>query len=91
MREAFQGRKKWRGVLAAGADDSSWRLELPVVKPVSKTLVLNSDDVEGLPKKIEGVAVISPTEMVVFNDSDFGIEGDKNKSFRISFEEPVLK
>jgi ribosome maturation factor RimP len=37
LREAFQGRKKWRGVLAAGADDSSWRLELPVVKPVSKT------------------------------------------------------
>lgn len=61
------------------------------IKPVAKTLVLNTDDVAGLPKKIEGVAVMSPTEMIVFNDSDFGIEGDANKALRVTFKEPMLK
>lgn len=66
-------------------------IEAKGLKPVVKTLVLNADDVEGLPKKIEGVAVISPTEMIVFNDSDFGIEGDANKAFRVTFTSPVLQ
>jgi hypothetical protein len=66
-------------------------LEAKGIKPVVKTLVLNSDDVEGLPKKIEGVAVMSPTEMIVFNDSDFGIEGDANKALRVTFGSPVLQ
>lgn len=61
------------------------------IKPVTKTLVLNTDDVDGLPKKIEGVAVMSPTEMIVFNDSDFGIEGDANRALRVTFKEPVLR
>jgi ribosome maturation factor RimP len=39
LREAFQGRKKWRGALmAAGeADGQSWRLVLPADKPLSRT------------------------------------------------------
>ena len=41
LREAFQGRKKWRGVLAASedaaADGQAWRLVLPAAKPLSRT------------------------------------------------------
>lgn len=42
LREAFQGRKKWRGVLAeavdvAAAAGHAWRLVLPAVKPLSRT------------------------------------------------------
>ncbi len=40
LREAFQNRKKWRGVLAAGADGvlgTAWRLVLPDDKPLSRT------------------------------------------------------
>jgi len=44
LREAFQGRKKWRGVLAAAdaapgaqADGQAWRLLLPQDKPLSRT------------------------------------------------------
>lgn len=29
LRQPFQNRRKWRGVLAAGVDDQHWRLELP--------------------------------------------------------------
>ncbi|MFO1121397.1 MAG: esterase-like activity of phytase family protein [Hyphomicrobiales bacterium] len=61
------------------------------IVPLKKALVLNSDDVEGLPKKIEAVAVMSPTEMIVINDSDFGIEGDSNQIRRITFREPLLQ
>ena len=66
-------------------------IESKGIKPVVKTLLLDSDDVEGMPKKIEGVAVMSPTEMIVFNDSDFGIEGDTNKALRVTFASPVLQ
>ena len=66
-------------------------LEAKGIKPVAKTLVLSSDDVDGLPKKVEGVAVVSPTEMILFNDSDFGIEGDGNIALRVTFAEPVLQ
>ena len=37
LRESFQDRKKWRGELAAGTDDQSWRLILPAGKPLSRT------------------------------------------------------
>ena len=36
-------------------------------------------------------ARLSPTEMIVFNDSDFGIEGDGNIINRVTFSEPVLQ
>lgn len=37
------------------------------------------------------VSWASPTGMIAFNDSDFGIEGDGNKSLRITFQEPALQ
>lgn len=91
---------------AAGPLDAAWddpaatpsleqltaaEMEAKGIKPLVKTLLLDSDDVEGMPKKVEGVAVMSPTEMIVFNDSDFGIEGDGNKALRVTFSEPVLQ
>ena len=37
LREPFQNRKKWRGELAVGTGDQSWRLILPADKPLSRT------------------------------------------------------
>jgi hypothetical protein len=34
---------------------------------------------------------MSPTEMIVLSDSDFGIEGDETQIRRIIFEGPVLQ
>jgi hypothetical protein len=70
---------------------SAAEIEARGIKPLVKTLVLNSDDVENMPKKIEAVAVMSPTEMIVLSDSDFGIEGDETQIRRITFDEPVLQ
>lgn len=66
-------------------------IEARGIKPLVKTLVLNSDDVENMPKKVEAVAVMSPTEMIVLSDSDFGIEGDETQIRRITFDTPVLQ
>jgi hypothetical protein len=61
------------------------------VKPLAKMLVLDTDDHEGMPKKIEAIAVMSPTEMILLSDSDFGIEGDSTGIRRVTFSEPVLQ
>jgi ribosome maturation factor RimP len=37
LREPFQNRRKWRGVLETGGSDAAWRLVLPLDKPVSRT------------------------------------------------------
>jgi len=47
------------------------------IKTVSKTLVFNSDEHDGLPDKIEGVALMKNNKAVVVNDNDFGIAGEK--------------
>jgi hypothetical protein len=91
---------------AAAAIDAAWdkvetspsleqlgrdELEGKSVKPLAKTLILDSDTVENMPKKIEAVAVMSSTEMIVLSDSDFGIEGDETQIRRIVFDSPVLQ
>jgi ribosome maturation factor RimP len=37
LREPFQNRRKWRGVLERGDSDAAWRLLLPLDRPVSRT------------------------------------------------------
>jgi Esterase-like activity of phytase len=66
-------------------------IETKGIKPLAKTLLLNSDDVKDMPKKVEAAAIMSPTEMIVLSDSDFGIEGDQTQIRRITFSEPVLR
>lgn len=70
---------------------STAELDAKGIKPLVKTLILDSDSVEDMPKKIEAVAVMSPTEMIVLSDSDFGIEGDETQIRRVTFAVPVLK
>ncbi|MFN0191953.1 MAG: esterase-like activity of phytase family protein [Aestuariivirga sp.] len=66
-------------------------LEAKGIKPLVKTLLLDSDTVGDMPKKIEAIAVMSPTEMIVLSDSDFGIEGDVTGIRRVTFAKPVLQ
>ncbi len=60
-------------------------------RPLKKTLILNSDAVKDMPKKIEAVAVMSPTEMIILTDSDFGVDGDDSEIRRVTFPSPVLQ
>ncbi len=60
------------------------------VVPLKKTLVLDSDDLPGLPEKVEGMAIIDAHTMVLTNDNDFGIAGDNSHIARVTFDGDAL-
>ncbi|WP_374654681.1 esterase-like activity of phytase family protein [Dongia sp.] len=61
------------------------------VKPLTKTLWFDSSDHEGLPSKIEGVAIVAPDMLVIINDDDFGIDGKSTtKIIRLKLALPSM-
>ncbi|MGH7765847.1 MAG: esterase-like activity of phytase family protein [Candidatus Binatia bacterium] len=63
---------KWDDPATAPALEA---LEEPVedAKPLAKTLLANLKEVDGVPEKIEGIAVIDANTIAVSNDNDFDI------------------
>jgi ribosome maturation factor RimP len=67
LREAFQNRKKWRGILASGADGvegQAWRLVLPDDKPLSRTAA----------KKLAKAAAAGQAESAAQQTLDFNLD-----------------
>lgn len=60
---------------------------LPVLE---KTLIFSSDDAPEVAADLEGMAVLSPHELLLVNDNDFGVEGAATSFWRVRFDEPVL-
>jgi hypothetical protein len=58
---------------------------------VSKTLIFSSDDAPEVAADLEGMAILSATELLLVNDNDFGVEGAETSFWKISFDEPVLR
>ncbi len=54
------------------------------ITPVTKKLWLDSSDYAELPEKVEGVAIVDGTELILINDDDFGIEGAKTRIVRLT-------
>lgn len=53
------------------------------ITPVNKHLVFNSltdTKKDELPKKVEGIAILDDTNVVLINDNDFGIAGEKTRA-----------
>jgi hypothetical protein len=61
------------------------------LKAVPKTLIFSSDDAPEVAADLEGMAILSPTELLLVNDNDFGVEGAETSFWKISFEKPVLR
>ncbi len=61
------------------------------VLPVSKSLVLDSEMVQGLPPKIEGMAITGPNELIIINDNDFGVDGVRTQMFRVTLPQPLIR
>ncbi len=53
------------------------------VEAVPKGLAFDTDDYDGLPSKIEGVAILNDREFVLMNDSDFGLGGATPQVVRV--------
>lgn len=67
------------------------QLERRGLVPMNKSLVLDSEQVPGLPAKIEGVAIMGPSELMVINDNDFGVDGVRTQMFRVTLPEPLIR
>ncbi len=61
---------------------------LPVIE---KELLLSTDDLPDIAADLEGMALLSPTELLLVNDNDFGVEGAETSFWRVSFDAPVTR
>lgn len=55
-----------------------------------KTLLVSSDDHPEIGPDIEGVALLSPVEILICSDNDFGVEGAATGFWRVVFDQPVV-
>ena len=56
---------------------------------LAKTLVLSTDDAPQLDRDLEGMAVLSPHELLLVNDNDFSVEGARTRFWRIRLKKPL--
>ena len=59
------------------------------IVPLAKTLILDTDDTPELPADLEGAVMLSPTELLLVNDNDFGVEGVETQFWRVTFDAPL--
>lgn len=57
---------------------------------LDKTLILSTDDCPEVCGDLEGMILLSPRELLLANDSDFGIEGATTQFWRICFDEDIF-
>lgn len=62
----------------------------PGLPVLAKELLFSSDDAPDIAADLEGMAVLSPSELLLVNDNDFGVEGAETGFWRVRFDEPVL-
>jgi hypothetical protein len=56
---------------------------------LDKQLVLTTDDHPEIAADLEGMALLSPTELLLVNDNDFGVEGAETGFWLVRFEHPL--
>lgn len=66
---------------------SAGEIGLPVL---AKQLLFSSDDAPEVGADLEGMAILSPSELLLVNDNDFGVEGAETGFWRVRFDQPVL-
>lgn len=60
---------------------------LPVL---AKRLLFDSDEAPEVGVDLEGMAILSPRELLLVNDNDFGVEGAETGFWRVRFDQPLL-
>lgn len=66
-------------------------LQIRGISPLTKRPVLDLDTIPGLPGRIEGLAILDSSELLIINDSEFGLDGVRNQLFRITLDEPLWR
>jgi len=60
------------------------------VPALAKTLVMNTDNRGGMPKKIEGIGLVDANTLMLINDNDFGIDGDGTAVVVVKLSTPLF-
>ncbi|RZI67197.1 MAG: esterase-like activity of phytase family protein [Pseudomonas sp.] len=68
--------------LSAGPDP----FDLPVL---GKALIFSSDEHPAVSRDLEGMVLLSPSELLLVNDNDFGVEGAVTSFWRLTLSEPL--
>jgi hypothetical protein len=58
---------------------------------LSKELLLSTDDHPEVAADLEGMAILSPTELLLVSDNDFGVEGAETSFWRVTFDKPQFE
>jgi hypothetical protein len=66
---------------------SAGESNLPVL---AKQLLFSTDEAPEIGADLEGMAILSPFELLLVNDNDFGIEGAETGFWRVRFDQPLL-
>lgn len=66
------------------------RRGVPAEWELRKLLLFDSDQAREIPADIEGMVVLSPTELLLVNDNDFGVEGAETQFWKVIFHQTVL-
>lgn len=56
---------------------------------LAKRLVFSTDHSPGVAQDLEGLAVLSPRELLLATDNDYGVEGAKTALYRLTFSEDL--
>ena len=63
---------------------------VPAEWELGKRLLFDSDQAREIPADLEGMVVLSPTELLLVNDNDFGVEGAETQFWKVIFSQPIL-
>lgn len=58
---------------------------------LGKSLLFSSDEAPEMSADLEGMAMMSPSELLLVNDNDFGVEGAYTTFWRLTFDDPILR
>jgi hypothetical protein len=65
-------------------EELSAGVENEIVPALSKELVFSTDDHPEMSADLEGMALLSPTQLLLVNDNDFGVEGVETMFWRVT-------
>lgn len=57
---------------------------------LAKQLLFSSDDHPEVAADLEGMAMLSESELLLVSDNDFGVEGAETSFWRVTFDEPLF-
>lgn len=65
------------------------RLAEAGIVPLTKILIFDTDRAPEICGDLEGAILLSPRELLLVNDNDFGVEGVETQFWRVRFERPI--